>query len=239
MWLDDAFAGVMAAIALYSLGRLVAARVGRRPTHLDVDAAHVLMGTAMAGMLVPSLGTLSTGVWALVFAALAGWFVWRCYLFVNQHGVEGRDEDHVHHLSHYLTHLVMSGSMLYMYLAATPVATRSGGGTMMAGATGTTTEFVGLPLLFLVVLFASAIWELDGIERFAPIRPPRAPVAPTPTPALAPAGAGVNGTFAGQVAEPGEGGSSGRRAPWLAPRLEAACHIVMCVTMGYMLVLLL
>jgi hypothetical protein len=27
--------------------------------------------------------------------------------------------------------------------------------------------------------------------------------------------------------------------PWLAPRLEGACHVAMCVTMGYMLVLML
>ena len=30
-----------------------------------------------------------------------------------------------------------------------------------------------------------------------------------------------------------------RVARWLAPRLEGACHIAMCVTMGYMLVLML
>jgi hypothetical protein len=33
--------------------------------------------------------------------------------------------------------------------------------------------------------------------------------------------------------------SSGAEQKWLAPRLEIACHICMCVTMGYMLVLML
>ncbi len=26
--------------------------------------------------------------------------------------------------------------------------------------------------------------------------------------------------------------------PWLAPRLEISCHIAMCITMAYMLVLM-
>lgn len=237
-WLDDGFAAVMATVALYSLGRLVAARAWSRPTHPDVDLAHVLMGTAMVGMLVSDLDPVPRGVWVAVFTVVAMWFVWRCYRFVADHGVEGRDEDHVHHLSHYLTHLVMTTSMLYMYLAAPSPSPASGGSMAMGAATGSTVDFVGLPLVFLVVLFASGVWELDGIGRFAP------------TPAVL--------SVAGGPAGPGsrELDSIGRFAPtppvserrdqvgqdpgrWLAPRLEAGCHIAMCVTMGFMLVLML
>jgi Domain of unknown function (DUF5134) len=150
--------------------------------------------------------------------------------------VEGRDDDHVHHLSHYLTHLVMACSMLYMYLAAPRAAPGASGGMAMGAATGSTTDFVGVPLLFVVVLFASGIWELDGIERFAPQRP----VALTPVggqPVAATGRAGGSGTTA-PAPEVGTRprGDAGR---WVAPRLEAGCHIAMCVTMGFMLVLML
>ena len=68
----------------YCAGRLVAARVQRRPAERDVDLVHVLMGVAMAGMLVPRISLrpagLWTGIWAVVFAAAAGWFAWRAGL---------------------------------------------------------------------------------------------------------------------------------------------------------------
>lgn len=238
-WLDDSFAAVMALVAVYSLGRLSAARAWSRPTHADVDVAHVLMGTAMVGMLVSGLDPVPHGVWEVVFTGLAVWFVVRCVRFIAERGVEGQDEDHVHHLSHYLTHLVMACSMLYMYLAApTPPPVR-GGGMAMGAATGTTTDFVGIPLVFIMVLFASGVWELDGIERFAP--------RPAPSSLVIAGGGSEEGSGSSDDGTAGSSlSSSDRRDPggrdagrWLAPRLEAACHIAMCVTMGFMLVLML
>ncbi len=82
-WLNDIFAAVMIAVAAYSAGRLVAARRWSRPTHRDVEVSHILMGTAMAGMLVSDLNPLPVGVWEVVFSVLAAWFVWRCYQFVR------------------------------------------------------------------------------------------------------------------------------------------------------------
>jgi hypothetical protein len=239
-WLDDCFAAVMLVVAVYSVGRLVAARRWSRPTHADVDFAHVLMGVGMAGMLSSAINLVPTGLWEVVFTALSAWIVWRCYRFVARLGVEGQDDDHVHHFSHYLTHLVMAVAMLYMYLVATtPSGPSRDAGMAMSGATGTTADFVGLPLLFLAVLLASGIWELDGIGRFslaistATVARPRA-VLGRPVGVQAPNGPGPG---------PGGGSGSGDRAsasrPWLAPRLEAACHIAMCVTMAYMLVLIL
>ena len=141
--------------------------------------------------------------------------------------MEGRDEDHVHHLSHYLTHLVMACSMLYMYLAAPTPRPGFGGGMAMGAATGSTADFVGLPLLFLSVLLVSGVWELDGIGRFAP-RPA----------AMALTAAGAPG--AGRTGPPGPSDTARDDGPrWLAPRLEAGCHIAMCVTMAFMLVLML
>ncbi len=237
-WLDDCFAAVMLVVAAYSAARVVAARRWSRPAHPDVDFAHVLMGVGMAGMLSSAINPVPTGLWEVVFTALSAWFVWRCYRFVARLGVEGRDEDHVHHFSHYLTHLVMAVAMLYMYLVATaPSGPSREAGMAMSGATGTTADFVGLPLLFLGVLLASGIWELDGIGRFSPA----AATGPWPGPDWRSADRwGWRRSMApqpGSADGPGDGDTASR--PWLAPRLEAGCHIAMCVTMAYMLVLIL
>ncbi len=236
-WLADLFAAVMIVVAGYSVGRLVAAWQWSRPTHFDVDVSHVLTGTAMTGMLVSALNPIPSGVWEIIFAVLAAWFVWRCSTFVTHHGVAGRDEDHVHHLSHYGTHLVMAVAMLYMYLAAaTPAVGSASSGMSMRGATGTTADFVGLPMLFLFVLLASGIWELDGIGRFSPLRGEPAEVEQPLTPAQ-PLGP-VLVDAAPSITPPQTSGRDAG-APWLAPRLEAGCHIAMCITMAYMLVLML
>jgi hypothetical protein len=242
-WLNNSFAVVMAAVAVYSAGRLGAARAWSRPTHVDIDISHILMGTAMAGMLASGIDPVPNGVWEVVFAVLASYFVVRCYRFIGEHGVEGEDEDHVHHLSHYLTHLVMAGSMLYMYSAAVPApAGTSGSGMAMGAATGTTADFVLLPLGFLLVLLASGVWELDGIQRFSSGRRPRDESE------MALAAARPRSLIAapdGSMDRPGTGVGGLRRATdrsgtrWLAPRLEATCHIAMCITMGFMLILML
>jgi Domain of unknown function (DUF5134) len=242
-WLDDSFAAVMLVVAGYSAARLVVARRSARPSHPDVDVAHVLMGVAMAGMLTASLNPVPTGFWELVFGGLGIWFVWRCVEFVRVHGVEGRDEDHVHHLSHYLTHLVMVGAMLYMYAVAIPGVGPSGGaGMAMSGATGTTADFVGLPLLFVTVLLASAIWELDGFGRLSQIGAgavARLGSGGAPAPEEAAPSGGDGRVSTAVTTAPVETGPGSETRPWLAPRLEAACHIAMCITMSYMLVLIL
>jgi hypothetical protein len=239
-WLDDIFAGMMLAVAGYSAGRLVAARVWSRPTHRDVDVAHVLMGTAMAGMLVSDLNPLSSGPWEVVFTGLALWFVWRCYQFVVDPPTDDRYGDHVHRLPRRTIHLVMSLAMLYMYAAAAPPELGSGGSMAMGAATGTTADFTLLPSLFVVALAASAIWTFDAIGRFSPssLHVQQSPsLVATGTPS--PTAASDNGTEA-SLDGPDRGDTPGAPgAPWLAPRLEAGSHIAMCFTMAYMLILML
>ena len=232
-WLNDIFAAVMVAVALYSAGRLVAARAWSRPTHRDVDVAHVLMGTAMAGMLVSDLNPIPSGVWEVAFSSLAAWFVWRCYQFVKDPTTGIGYHQHVHRLSRRLIHLVMSLAMLYMYLAAVPAAVESGGSMAMGAATGATTHFVLLPLVFIVSLFASAIWELDRLGRMSPAYAAQVQAAP----AFASLGGGT--LTDSENSEAALEGVDEEGPPWLAPRLEGVAHIVMCVTMGYMLVLML
>jgi hypothetical protein len=239
-WLADLFGAVMGLVALYSAGRLVAAQLQSLQTHLDVDLAHVLMGVAMAGMLVTSVNFVRPALWEIVFVLLALWFVWRCYEFVTRRGLKGRDDDHVHHLSHYATHEVMALAMLYMYLADPARSGALANGAMpMSGATGTTADFVGLPLLFLIVLFSSGVWELDGIERLSPSGTRRVPETVLATVGGAAPAPAVGGSSAPSPVGAQPLGKRAQRARWLAPRLEAACHIAMCITMGYMLIVML
>ena len=100
----------------------------------------------------------------------------------------------MHRLSRRLIHLVMSLAMLYMYLAAVPAAVDSGGSMAMGAATGATTNFVLLPLAFIVSLFASAIWELDRIGHLSPSR--------TTQDQTAPAFASVGAGFTDRLREP-------------------------------------
>jgi hypothetical protein len=187
----------------------------------------------MAGMLVSDLNPIPVGLWEVIFSVLAVWFIWRCYQFVKDPNTGFGYDHHVHRLSRRLIHLVMSLAMLYMYLAAVPAAVGSGGSMAMGAATGATTNFVLLPLAFTTALFASAIWELDRLGRWSLSRGTRDQVAP----AFAAVGGGS--AIASERSNGTDEGEEKASDPWLAPRLEGAAHIAMCVTMGYMLVLML
>ena len=82
-WLTAIFTAASLAVAVYCAGRLVVARRGHHPTELDTDGAHVIMGVAMAGMLVSGLRTLPSAIWEVVFAAAAMWFGYRSIQLVN------------------------------------------------------------------------------------------------------------------------------------------------------------
>lgn len=241
-WLDDSFAGVMMLVAIYSVGRLLASRAWSRPIHRDIDVAHVLMGTAMAGMLVTAINPLPSGIWELVFSALAAWFVWRCYQFVMDPGREIYYHEHVHRLSRRLIHLTMSLAMLYMYLAAVPSTSASSGSMAMGAASGTVANFALLPGGFIVALLVSAIWQLDAIGRFSrlPVRTDEA-VSRKRVPEFASKVRSRDAVGDADVIQRADGhlGVASPPPPWLAPRLEAGSHIVMCFTMAYMLVLML
>ncbi len=217
-WLLDLLAGVMLAVSVYCAVRVVLVRRLHRTLHYDVNAAHVAMGAAMAGMLVPSLNLLPDGAWEAIFSGFAIWFAWQSASLVARRGLAGRSSDHIHGVSHYLTHLVMSGAMLYMYFAAGP-ATVPGAPDMAMGPAPGTADVVALPLVFILILAVSAVWHVDALNRFSPVRV-----------------AAASGGRATRVVTVTGGPSE---AAWLAPRLEMACHIAMCVTMAFMLVLLL
>ncbi len=224
-WLAYGFAAAMVVVSVYCIGRLVFASRFHRIIHRDVNIAHVLMGVAMTGMLVPRWSFGSPLLWELVFGVLAVWFLGSSIRFVHRHGLKGADQDHVHHLSHRLIHMVMSCAMLYMYWLGAPMS-----GPLPAMSMGSASGSAGDPgltLLLMAVLIGSAVWQLDAITRF-----------PAPGPVLAGVTALSDGasTEANAVAERVQDEAAQRL---LAPRLEIGCHIVVCVATAYMLVLML
>ncbi len=219
-WLPYGFAVLMVSVSVYCVGRLVVARRWGRRNHHDVNISHVLMGFAMVGMLVPRWNVVPDILWESAFGAIALWFLALSVRFVRRHGVEGTDDDQVHHISHYLIHMAMSGAMLYMYWLGTPLTAPSGAGTAMMSGPPAGAGDPGLTLFIIAVLFASAVWQLDSVTEFSP----RQVALRT-----------VDGELVGSA---GGGNPGGGGSPWLAPRLEICCHIAMCLTMGYMLVLM-
>jgi len=217
-WLTAIFAAASLAVAVYCAGRLVVARRGHRPTELDTDGAHVIMGVAMAGMLVSGLRTLPSAIWEVVFAAAAMWFGYR--MLQARRGAQSSPW----RSSHPLPHLVECAAMVFMFLilpAAAGAATSSVSMTM----TATESRFSFLTLPLAVYLFGYVVWLGDRVTLHAPAL----------ALATAPASAGPR---------PGYGSGSGspspeRAHPYLAPRCAAICKITMGITMGYMLILML
>jgi hypothetical protein len=213
------FAVLMVSVSVYCIGRLALASRLKRRNHIDVNVAHVLMGAAMVGMLVPRWNVVPNGLWELVFGVIALHFLAQTIRIVAEHGLRGIDEDRLHHISHYMIHMVMACAMLYMYWLGMPNSGSGSSSMVMSGSHARAGDPI-LTLFLVAVLLASAIWQLDSISVKSSYRV-----------TLSTVGAAV-GT--GDLMEP----AGGDERPWLAPRLEVGCHIAMCLTMAYMLVLM-
>jgi Domain of unknown function (DUF5134) len=243
-WLANTLAGVMIATSAYCVVRLVAARVWGRILHRDTNLAHAADGVAMSGMLVGAFRTLPTGAWEVIFAAFTVWFATRGARFVARYGFGRSDGAHSDHLSHYLSHLVMAGAMLYMFLEGS--SSTAGGRSMMSamgGGGGGASNLAVLTLVLAALLFWSAVWHADTLTRYTTVRPALVGAGDRVSPAWPGAGVMDDATDTTAAGAGGGGGGGGGgdadQSRWLAPRLEMACHIALCITMGYMLVLLL
>jgi hypothetical protein len=208
-WLTGVFSALMLTVAVYCGGRLTAAGRWRRPTEVDTDAGHVLMGLAMAGMLVARLRILPATTWEAVFAAGAAWFAWRLLRSRRPSATSWR-------CLHPAPHLVECAAMLYMF-ASLP------GRGAAAGMTGLTASAAGSRFSFLALVMALfmagyVVRVADGLTLHGP--------------ALAVSSAGHYA-----AARHRRCGQAGSR--YLAPRCAALCKIAMGITMGYMLVLML
>ncbi len=226
-WLPDTLAAVMIITAGYCVGRLAISHRQHRPTDHQVDAVHVLMGVAMAGMLVPRLRVFWTGGWEIVFGAAAAWFAWHAL-----GGLRSRDGAG-HRERHHLQHALAGGAMVYMLLAPAtrPAASGPAAGRMAAGAA----HFPTLALILAVALLGYVVWTADQLPSLAPVAAAAAAVPPAALLAsgrqAASAGQGRPQAAKGAPARP-------RRPAPVSPRLAAGCEIAMGVTMGYMLIMM-
>lgn len=219
-WLGYGLAVLMVSVSVYCIGRLVLAnRLGRR-NHVDVNVSHVLMGFAMVGMLVARWNVIPNVLWEVAFAGIALYFLALSIRFIREHGLRGLDNDGVNHLSHFTIHMTMGCAMLYMYWLGMPITSPGSAGMSMSGPPSGVGD-PGLTLLIIGVLVASAIWQTDSLGQFSVQRQF--------------ALSGASGSASGDATDIGPGGIE---RPWLAPRLEIACHVAMCLTMAYMLVLM-
>jgi hypothetical protein len=121
-WLAVGFAVLMLLIAACSAGRLTVGRLRKRGTEPDVDALHVVMGVAMAGMLESRLSLGPPAVWQVVFTAAAAWFAWLAIRPRRQGWTASR------WCAHPAPHAVECAAMIYMLF---PVG--HGPGTAMPG----------------------------------------------------------------------------------------------------------
>jgi hypothetical protein len=259
-WLAKTLAAVMIATAIYCFSRLVAARRWRRRTDYDVDGVHILMGMAMAGMLVPRLNPFWDSGWEVFFAAALAWFGWQTIRGYRNELAVGR-----RWAAHHLQHVVACGAMLYMFLAVAPArAGRSGSGMAMGGSAGSATTFPTLALVLTLALVGYVIWTADrftSLPVVSALRATPAPVGGAVALALAAgtaSGAGIEpsaGRPATRVtqahADPGAAtqvtqthavpgaAQSAQARPPMSPRLAACCEIAMGLTMGYMLITML
>jgi uncharacterized protein DUF5134 len=188
-WLTGLLAAVMLTVAAYNATRLVAAPRWGHAAELDADGVHVVMGVAMAGMLVPALSFAPARLWQAFFAAAGAWFAWQ-FLRARRGTQPGPRR-----CPHPLPHLIECAAMVLML--ALPAAAASAGasattgmGAMTGTVTGTAARFAPLTLLLALFMIGYVMWLGNNLTALA-------------------------SGFAG------------------------CCRIAMCVTMGYMLVVML
>jgi hypothetical protein len=146
----------MLGIALYCAGRLIVARRTGRRIEADVDVVHIGMGTAMAGMLVPSANPLAGHAWnlgwTLFFGLAVCWFGGRLLIALAERGAAGSAP----------VHLLGSGAMLYMMSATSPSASGMSMPGMSMGGSVTTPV---LTLLLIGLLGGFAVLATDHVLR--------------------------------------------------------------------------
>jgi Domain of unknown function (DUF5134) len=218
-WLYYLFALLMLAVAGYGLVLLYYSATGRHHSGRDVDIAHMAMGVSMAGMFVPKWSFGPGSVWELIFAALLVWFIVRSIQSIQHFGL---------HKPHEAIHAAMSFSMLLMYWY--PMGSTAGAaGMSMSAASGAAKLDPGLGFALACAFFASAIFTLAS---------PVKGISHHGTHAFAYAGPNGTRLSAGRpVAQSPRVGTV--EALITKPWLEDVSHVVMCIGMGFMLILML
>jgi hypothetical protein len=218
-WLYYLFGVVMLGVAAYALVLLVSSVATRRPLGWDVDVSHLFMGLSMAGMFVTKWAFGANNMWELIFSVLVIWFLARSLQSIQRWGL---------HVPHFLIHALMSFAMLLMYWF--PMAASTGAMSMSMSSRGAKLD-PGLAFVLAFVLFASAIFTLASPNKGASHHGTHAPVYAM----SASAGSEMAASHSGEETTP----VVGVERLLATPRLEDASHVVMCVAMGFMLILML
>jgi hypothetical protein len=238
-WVADAFAAVMILAACYSAGRLVISRLRESATEADADGLHAVMGTAMAGMLVPQLALLPAAAWMVAFGAGAAWF--------GGCGLRSRSQSRFSWQCRYpVPHLIECIAMLYMLLAVREA--RPGAGTAMPGmgaSPSAPADFPALAVVLALFMLGYIMWTTDQLTLLARSRsatPLQAGVPPHRALVAAPSGGRAASMI--RAADPPDTAAMPQQDPaasqaLLAPELAALGKIAMGITMGYMLILML
>jgi hypothetical protein len=166
-WLGWLFAVVMLGTAAYCAGRLAVAWRSRRPTGYAVDLTHILMGSAMAGMLVPGIGFAPAGLWQVTFAATGCWFAAQAVRGLTRGGrvaVQGWPGAAGHAVTGPFVHLLACGAMLVMLAAP---AIRPVPAATLAGGTAAAGLLPVLAILCAVGLLASVVLATDRLTALA------------------------------------------------------------------------
>jgi Domain of unknown function (DUF5134) len=239
-WLAGVLAAAMILTAGYATSRLATARARQVATEADSDGLHALMGTAMAGMLLPPLKLLPSTAWAVVFGGGAAWFAasairtrrtapprWQCWTPIP--------------------HLVECVAMLYM-LRSVPAA-RHGPGMAMPGmrtSSGLSAGFPALAVVLALFMLGYLLWTTDQLASLA--RAKTSAAAPGRTleqrslvTVLAPAArphSGASTSSTPRAVEIRDRDPAAGQA-LLAPKLAAVSKIAMSIAMGYMLIAML
>ena len=232
-WVADAFAAVMILTACYSASRLVISRLRESATEADADGLHAVMGTAMAGMLVPQLALLPAAAWMVVFGTGAAWF--------GGCALRSRNQSRFSWQCRYpVPHLIECIAMLYMLLAVS--GARPGAGMAMPGMGTSPSSPAGFPALAVVLalfMLGYIMWTTDQLASLARTTTPRQAGAPQHQALVTvPSGSMVRAADTPDTATMPEQAATASQA-LLAPKLAAFGKIAMGITMGYMLILML
>jgi hypothetical protein len=223
-WLYYLFGLLMLAVAVHGLALLIVSVPTRQFVGRDVDIAHIFMGVSMAGMFVGRWAFGPRAIWELIFAVLLIWFVTRTLQSVQRWGV---------HLPHEAVHATMSLTMLFMYWYPVGASGSGASMSMSMSASPTTAKLdPGLGFLLAVLFFVSAVFTLASPVKGASHHGTHVPVYAISNVAASSGSAPGLGVVGKPPVGPVE---TLITAPWL----EDASHVLMCIGMGFMLILML
>jgi hypothetical protein len=237
-WILEIVGAAMLLIAELSAGQLLVTRAWTRRggTDADIAVSQLLMGVAMASLLVPGLRTLPNAVWEVVFAVVTAWFAWS--LWRERRGAAAAAGRHD------AQRIVHSAAMLYLFAAlpgpsvAESGAPASGTGGMsgmpgMASMSpgGTATLHAStLALVFVLLLIACTVRDLDRrarVDDYLPVVGRR----------LVPGGSALAAAAARPVAL-GQTAYADAEHLLLSPAVVKGCQVATGVAIAFILVIM-